>query len=72
MMGEALVEFFCMAGAHLDGKDGVDHLTIHESHWAYCPGNARAPGHEWQSTGAKTLRDVETYARQLRVSEKVR
>src|SRR6266571_993842 len=47
----ARVGFLCTAPSHVN-KNGavVDHLTIHETDWAYCPLNARADGHDWKAT----------------------
>lgn len=63
----ARVGFICMAPAHLD-KNGplVDHLTIHETDWAYCPFNVRTDGHEWKPTGGVTMGDLELVIRGMR------
>jgi hypothetical protein len=56
-----------MAPAHLD-KNGaaVDHLTVHEGEWAYCPSNARTDGHDWKATGGVTLGEIQTVVRARR------
>ncbi len=61
------IGFICMAGPHLssNGKP-VDHLTIHQSEWAYCPMDARTHGHEWKSTGGATLAELEIVVKGLR------
>jgi hypothetical protein len=63
----ARVVFICRAPAHLD-KNGalVDHLTIHEKAWAYCPSNARIEGHEWKPTGGVTMGELEIVVRGMR------
>ena len=63
----ARVGFICMARAHLD-KNGalVDHLTVHENAWAYCPRDVRVTGHEWQPTGGASLGELEIVVRGLR------
>jgi hypothetical protein len=61
------VGFVCMAEAHLH-KNGalVDHLTIHEKDWAYCPSNVRTSGHEWKATGGVSVGDLEILVRGMR------
>lgn len=56
-----------MAQAHLD-KNGalVDHLTIQEKEWAYCPSNVRADGHDWTPTGGVTIGELEIAVRGMR------
>jgi hypothetical protein len=63
----ARVEFFCVAPEHLS-KNGalVDHLTVHERAWAYCPLNVRTDGHDWQETGGVTLSELEIVVRGMR------
>lgn len=63
----ARVAFICRAQAHLD-KNGalVDHLTIHEKAWAYCPRNVRIDGHDWKPTGGVTMGELEIVIRGLR------
>jgi hypothetical protein len=63
----ARVAFICMAPAHLD-KNGalVDHLTIHETDWAYCPSNVRTDGHDWKPTGGVSMGDLEILVRGMR------
>jgi hypothetical protein len=63
----ARVGFICMAPAHLQ-KNGalVDHLTIHETHWAYCPSNVRTDGHDWKETGGVSMGDLEILVRGMR------
>jgi hypothetical protein len=60
----ARVAFVCMASAH-QRKNGalVDHLTVHEREWAYCPSDVRMGGHEWKSTGGVTLGEVQILVR---------
>lgn len=64
---DARIGFVCTAAAHL-GKNGtlVDHLTIHENDWAYCPSNVRTDGHEWKGTGGVSLAELELVVRGLR------
>jgi hypothetical protein len=63
----ATVAFICMASAHLQ-KNGalVDHLTIHEKTWAYCPMNVRIDGHDWKATGGVSMGDLEVLVRGMR------
>src|SRR2546423_11365063 len=63
----ARIGFICVTAAHLD-KNGaaVDHLTVHEKEWAYCPSNARADGHDWKATGGGTLGELEIGVRGMR------
>jgi hypothetical protein len=63
----ARVGFFCVAPAHL-AKNGasVDHLTVHEKVWAYCPLNVRTDGHDWKETGGMTLSELEIVVRGMR------
>jgi hypothetical protein len=63
----ARVGFICVAPAHLE-KDGalVDHLTIHQTDWAYCPSNVRTNGHDWKATGGVSLGDLEILVRGMR------
>ena len=63
----ARVGFMCVAPAHLD-KNGavVDHLTIHETDWAYCPSNVRTGGHDWKATGGVSLGELEILVRGMR------
>jgi hypothetical protein len=63
----ARVGFICVTPAHLD-KNGavVDHLTIHETDWAYCPSNVRTDGHDWKATGGVSLGDLEILVRGMR------
>lgn len=63
----ARVGFICVAPAHLDENGGlVDHLTIHETDWAYCPSNVRTDGHDWKATGGVSLGDLEILVRGMR------
>jgi hypothetical protein len=64
---EPKVGFLCTASAHLQ-KNGalVDHLTIHETDWAYCPSNVRTSGHEWKATGGVSMGDLEILVRGMR------
>jgi hypothetical protein len=63
----AKVGFICTAAAHLN-KNGVlvDHLTIHETDWAYCPSNVRTDGHDWKPTGGVSMGDLEIMVRGMR------
>lgn len=63
----ARIGFICMAGAHL-GDNGklVDHLTVHDKQWAYCPMDARTAGHDWKTTGGVTLAELELVVKGLR------
>ena len=63
----ARVGFVCTAPSHLE-KNGalVDHLTIHETAWAYCPLDARAGGHDWKATGGVSMGDLEILVRRMR------
>ena len=63
----ARVGFICMAPAHLDNNGAlVDHLTIHETDWAYCPSNVRIGGHDWKPTGGVSMGDLEVLVRGMR------
>jgi hypothetical protein len=60
----ARIGFICVTAAHLDRNGAaVDHLTVHENEWAYCPSNARAVGHDWKATGGVTLGQIQTVVR---------
>ena len=63
----ARIGFICRAPAHLD-KNGalVDHLTVHEKEWAYCPANARTDGHDWKASGGVTMGELEIVVRGMR------
>lgn len=66
-VGGALVGFICMAPEHLDRNGAVvDHLTIHDSDWAYCPLNVRTHGHDWKPTGGVSMGDLEIIIRGMR------
>jgi hypothetical protein len=57
----------CKAQAHLDQNGAlVDHLTVHEKAWAYCPSNVRRDGHEWKETGGVTMGELELVVRGMR------
>ena len=60
----ARIGYACWATAHLD-KNGalVDHLTVYENEWAYCPMDVRKGGHEWKPTGGVTLSALELVVR---------
>jgi hypothetical protein len=63
----ARIGFICIAPAHLDRNGAlVDHLTIHEKDWAYCPLNVRTDGHDWKATGGASLGDLEVLVRGMR------
>jgi hypothetical protein len=68
-MGTAkpLIGFMCTSAAHL-GKNGtqVDHISVHERAWAYCPSDVRGDGHEWKETGGIPLVEVESRVRSMR------
>jgi hypothetical protein len=63
----ARVAFLCRTPQHLD-KNGVlvDHLTVHEKQWAYCPSNVRIDGHDWKETGGVTMGELEVVIRGMR------
>jgi hypothetical protein len=50
-MGAKLIAYQCIAAAHQPSLLHPDKLTIHNSHWAFCPFDARATDHEWTDTG---------------------
>jgi hypothetical protein len=61
------VGFICMAPAHLKQNGAlVDHLTIHEADWAFCPANVRIAGHDWKPTGGISMGDLEILVRGMR------
>lgn len=63
----ARVGFICMAPAHLNQNGAlVDHLTIHQTDWAYCPSNVRTDGHDWKPTGGVSMSDLEILVRGMR------
>jgi hypothetical protein len=63
----ARVAFVCRAPAHLDNNGAlVDHLTVHEKEWAYCPSNVRTDGHDWKATGGVTMGELEIVVRGMR------
>ncbi len=63
----ARVGFICVAPAHLDNNGAVvDHLTIYETDWAYCPSNVRIDGHDWKATGGVPLGELEILVRGMR------
>lgn len=60
----ARVGYVCMAAAHLNNNGAlVDHLTIHQTDWAYCPSNVRTDGHDWKPTGGVSMGDLEILVR---------
>ncbi|HEY7624848.1 MAG TPA: hypothetical protein VIA63_07465 [Candidatus Limnocylindria bacterium] len=63
----ARIGFVCTTGAHLH-KNGaiVDHLTIHENDWAYCPSDVRTGEHDWKPTGGVSLSELEVVVRGMR------
>ena len=63
----ATIGFLCMRPEHLD-KNGaaVDHITVHEREWAYCPANVRTDGHDWKATGGVTMGELEIVVRGMR------
>ena len=61
------VRFVCTAQAHMSQSPKlVDHLTIHEQQWAYCPYDARASEHEWRATGGASIGEIEQMVRAMR------
>jgi hypothetical protein len=63
----ARIAFICVAPAHLERNGAlVDHVTIHETDWAYCPSNVRADGHDWKATGGVTMGELEIIVRGMR------
>jgi hypothetical protein len=71
----ARIGYACWATAHLDRNGAfVDHLTIHEKEWAYCPMDVRKTGHEWKPTGGVILSELEMVvrAKRERVSSEAR
>jgi hypothetical protein len=67
-MAGARVAFVCVAQTHLvnNGATAADHITIHETAWAYCPSDVRADGHDWKATGGVTLGEIEILVRGMR------
>ena len=63
----ARIGFVCVASAHLN-KNGalVDHLTIQDKQWAFCPSDVRRGPHEWKPTGGVTLVELEIVVRSMR------
>jgi hypothetical protein len=63
----ARISFLCVAPRHLD-KNGalVDHLTLQDKEWAYCPSNVRSDGHEWKATGGVTMAELDIVVRGMR------
>lgn len=61
------MRFVCTAQDHIN-KNGTlsDHLTIHESQWAYCAHDARATGHEWRATDGASVGEIEQMVRAMR------
>ena len=66
-MAGARIAFVCVTPAHL-GKNGalVDHLTVHEREWAYCPSDVRTGEHDWKATGGVALAELEIVVRGMR------
>jgi hypothetical protein len=63
----AEIAFVCMEPGHLDRNGAlVDHLTIHQAAWAYCPSNVRTGGHDWKPTGGVSMSDLELLVRAMR------
>lgn len=63
----ARIAFLCRAPEHLDKNEVlVDHLTVHEKRWAYCPSNVRIDGHDWKPTGEVTMGELEVAVRGMR------
>jgi hypothetical protein len=63
----ARIGFICMTPAHLQTNGAlVDHLTIHETDWAYCPSNVRTDGHDWKATGGVSIGELEILVRGMR------
>ena len=61
-----MVGYVCAAATHFVANGQVDHLTIHEREWAYCPGDVRMGEHEWKATGGSTLTELQSIARASR------
>jgi hypothetical protein len=61
----ALIEFMCVTPDHDSSRlPDVDHLTVHEGGWAYCPQDARAVAHEWRRfPAARTIGEIESERR---------
>jgi hypothetical protein len=63
----ARIGFVCVTSAHLNRNGAlVDHLTVHEKEWAYCPSDVRESEHEWKPTGGATLGELEILVRGMR------
>jgi hypothetical protein len=61
------IGYVCWARAHLDRNGAlVDHLTIHDKEWAYCPMDVRKGGHDWKATGGVSLSELEMVVRAKR------
>jgi len=54
-----LIDYECVASAHRPALEHPDKLTIHDGHWAFCPFDALAEGHEWRETGGEDLAALE-------------
>jgi len=59
-MTAKLIAYECVAPDHQPSLLHPDKLTIHEGHWAFCPFDARATGHQWQETGGGEFSDLLT------------
>jgi hypothetical protein len=63
----ARIAFVCTEPAHLDNNGAfVDHLTIRERDWAYCPSDVRTDGHDWNTTGGVSIGELEVLVRGMR------
>lgn len=61
------IGFVCRSAAHVSTNGAlVDHLTIHEKEWAYCPFDVRKGEHHWKPTGGVTLGEIEIAVRGMR------
>ncbi len=66
-MAGARIALVCVTPAH-QRKNGalVDHLTVHEREWAYCPSDVRKGEHDWEATGGVALAELEIVVRGMR------
>jgi hypothetical protein len=52
-----LIQYICIADAHLSREDGSasDTLTVFSGRWAFCSSDAKGEGHQWQETEGLTI-----------------
>jgi hypothetical protein len=63
----ARIAYVCTTPAHLTRNGAVvDHITIHEQAWAYCPSDVRKGEHTWKATGGVSLGELEVLVRGMR------